>query len=243
MKHDPDLTPCVQDMIHLSSWTLLRRLSWTNKNISSPSPLCMNKKWYFTVFINITSPTTNGIRGSTPMYISDLPLEPHDNINSCSNMLTRNSKSSMMICPQKNNSMSRKITKKDIYHTSSSGRASSKKKNWRPIFRTNSQHAMTAWPRKNWRPSIFWKITPRIQWWNNPHQKDCHFLKRATGTKKMNTLSSRYGKIRSATTAPRQVPHHPISETISKRLVMRSSMKKSREPAGQENPAGRTSNI
>ena len=42
------------------------------------------------------------------MYISDLPLEPHDNINSCSNMLTRNPKSSMMICPQKNNSMSKK---------------------------------------------------------------------------------------------------------------------------------------
>ena len=65
-------------MINSSSWPLLRSPSCPKHKISTHSPPCMNKKWHFTSFINITSPTTNSMIGSTPRYISDPPLESQD---------------------------------------------------------------------------------------------------------------------------------------------------------------------
>ena len=212
-------------MIHSSSWPLSRRPSWPKQKISTHSPPCVNKNCHFTVFINRTSPTTNGMRGSTPTYISDPPLESQDNTKSCSSMFFRNPTSSMTRSTQNNKRMSKNIPNKDIYHTSSSGRAAKNTINWRPIFRTTSQQVMTAWPRNSRRPFISWTSTPRIQWLPNPHHKDWHFLKRTTGTRNnMNTMTRSSGKSRSATTTERQSTQNPISETIPGILLIRSSM-------------------
>ena len=173
-----------------------------------------------------------------------LPWSHNKNIKFCSNIFLRNPTSIMMICPQKNNRISRKMPKKDIYHTSSSGRTSDNTTNWRPIFRTTSKQVITACPRNIILTSISWISTPIVQWWSNPHQNECHFIKSATETiTNMNTMTGSSGNTRSATTVEIQVTQNTISRKNLKRLLIRSRMTKSWESEVQANPEGQTSQI
>ena len=148
-------------------------------------------------------------------------------MKSWSTTLIRNPTPNMMRFTKNNKRISRKMPKKDIYHTSSSGRAANNTTNRRPIFRTNSQQVMTVWPRNYRQTSIYWTSTPIIQWLANPHQKDWHFLKRLIGTRtKMNITTISYGKTTSATSTARQGTQSPISEKNPKRLLIRSTMMK-----------------